>query len=375
MKVRSLNYSAIGALIAFIGTPSFAQEAKEAQEAKTPKFGFEYRFELAQSDDGLADEDKTAHLGMGIKRLKISLSGKAADNVDYFFRVAGDNGGIDYAWLNWNVTDMFSVLAGRAKVRMYGWDFKEADAFDIFDTIITDQGHAVTGIGVDEMVQLQADLAGKLTLQFAQDHNDCVSTTSGPNCSASWNTVKAGASEPSLKQPAFFLSWIGSFGPISPLVQYGSYDLGHSMTYTVGARFENDMVDVKLDYIVDESSAKGVDANDPKKSEDQKSTETGIVLSGEVHAGDWAPFFEYSTYNNKQYTPDGVEEPKVNQRGMWDDNGSTIGIGVFADHWGKGFRPYLAFQMMSGKFVDDKDAAKEETLSETEIKLGVAGIF
>ena len=263
-----------------------------------------------------------------------------------------NTGIIDHAEF-WYVHDRLKFLVGNPKGSVYGWRQKLDGPHDF-------TGSASAGIspwGRTDTVQVSYDLQemGEFTYQIAKD----VYWASGSTFE-SFNDSTADSN-------AFTYQWMGTFSGFTPLLQYATYDSTHSNTFTAGLRYQQGMLDLRLDYITDNRwRMVGTEEGEDKI--------TGMNIEVYYTMGEVELFGLYSTYNNEEHTATGASEVKVNSAvGTYDDNKVTSAVGFTYLGIGKGFKPYAAYIMDSGKFTDSTN--EEATFNENIIKVGVKGNF
>jgi hypothetical protein len=180
----------------------------------------------------------------------------------------------------------------------------------------------------------------------------------------------------SKKQPAWILEYTKAFGPVTPLIQYGSYDLNKSYYLAAGLAYNDSGLDVFFDYIMDKRAL----ATDQEK----QNTHTNIVLDLAYTAGDFKPFVKFAKYDVKQEGTDSkvntpattpVEESDtlVGVASNYNDNATSYAVGTKFLGVSPSFIPFLAINSTSGKFMST--AGKEQTRTDMTIRAGVYGQF
>ena len=343
--------------------------ATHGSAATTPievEVGGEYHFQLFNTNDGLkAEGAESKETDFAVKAAKIALKGKLSDSISWNVLYQLDTSKLERYWLSNKVSDNFEVSIGVMKIKTYGWHRKiSSSATNPIRGAILNSTPLTDKMAVDFVYKM----AGTLSLSFVKDYFDpagtCAST--GVGCK-SWNGSDV------QKQPAVVFEWIGSYGDFQPLVQYSSYDRNHSSAASVGVRYKNDLVESYLDYTLDTRNNKGVDALG--KAEDQENKITGIVAYAEYFAGDYTPYFLFSTLDYDQYVAPGSKDIEINKDGVLDDNEQTASLGTYYEGYGKSYRPYVGLALISGNYADPKDATKEENRTRTDIMVGLTGKF
>lgn len=351
-----------------------ADVATWASKAKEANLNVEYRFDhtyddhkgenvnIKDSATGLESKkegDPTSEFSVAVARLK--LKGKINDNASYYFRLnllkSGEEA-IQYANVNWKLTDMFSLIVGKDKaVQGGGWEYyhQSYDMLikgDYFANNLPNSAEYSNAASID----MNFGDAGSVRYQLANDYGTV------------WNKKR---------QPAQGLEYRGKFAGVEPIVQYTSYDMNHSNVITVGVKQETEAYKWLADYVM-ESRAKLAAG---KELKDKLSSAT---VSFNMFMGSTEPFVKFSMFDNKQdgtdlkgntYTYDATTG-KVTPK--WTDNGTHWVVGSFFMKDGEMFKPYLAYSAHSGKVFDpanDATSAKTATVTNSKVQLGVAGAF
>lgn len=329
--------------------------------------GGEYHFAVDNTDDGLNPDSKQVKETDFITRAaKVALRGKLTEDISWGVLYQLDTSKLERYWLNNKINENFDVSIGQQKIKVYGWHRKlSSSATSPVRGAILNSNPLTDKLSADFIYKV----AGTVSFSLVKDYYDtsATCTTSGVGCS-SWNGLDV------QKQPAFVFEWVGDFSGFQPLVQYASYDRGHSSTASLGLRFKSDVIDTYVDATMDTRNAKGTDPVSGK-FEDQDTKYTGIVFYGEYFAGKFTPYWHLSTLDVDQFTLPGVAQPKTNADGKLDDNENLLSIGTFYDGYGALYRPYFGVAVTQGKYVDPNDATKKETRTKTDILLGLTGKF
>ncbi len=365
---KSLGFLAAASGL-FLSANAFAAETKvETKINNEVEFGLEYQFQLLNTDDGLKAEGKEVKETEFLTRAaKLAIRGKITDQLSWNVLYQADNGKLERYWLTNKVSDSLEVHIGQQKIKTFGFHRRltSSSASPIRNSMTTSINPLTDKLAVDIVYKM----FGTWSLAFVKDYYDASTTCNATATSVcnSWNGYDV------QKQPAIAFEWLGSFGDFQPLLQYSRYDRNHSSSLSAGLRYKNDMADAYVDYTMDERNAKGADASG--KAEDQKTTNTGIVVYGEFFTGSWTPYAMYSTVEVDQYAAPGAKEKKVNSEGKLDDNEQIITAGVFYEGYGKMYRPYVGVVSTSGKFADPKVTTDEETRTKLDLMVGLTGKF
>lgn len=329
--------------------------------------GGEYHFAAVNTDDGLnLDAAQHKETDFVTRAAKLALRGKLNENLTWGVLYQLDTSRLERYWLNNKINEKFEVSIGQQKIKVYGWHRRlSSSAISPVRGAILNSNPLTDKLSVDFVYKV----AGTVSLSLVKDYFDPAAgcTADGTGCT-SWNGRDV------QKQPAIAFEWVGDFNGIQPLVQYASYDRGHSSTASVGVRYKSEVIDTYLDYTMDTRNDKGADPVSGE-AEDQEEKYSGIVLYGEYFLGSFTPYLHVSTLDVEQYTGPGVSQPKTNTNGALDDNEQLVSIGAFYDGYGALYRPYLGVALTQGKYVDPDNTADEETRSKTDILLGLTGKF
>jgi hypothetical protein len=321
----------------------------------------QFRTELTHDDDGLVKIDsgakasKTTVLGLG--DVKAGLKGKFNDRTTYNFRLNFlEEAHVEHARATWAATDMLSVTMGKDYVRQGG--FSNAD--NEFNNVWGNRAQMNAFNRYAESLSLHVMPAGShnVTVQLVNDVMPDDADTDTMEGTAQYNTTH--------KQPAAILEYTGEFGGITPIVQYGSYDLNHSKFFDVGLRAKFGASSVTFDYGVNTVAYKALD--------DKTASYNNITLRAEHDLGAAKPFLWYNSFNRTDKDINGTkEEIKTNSStAAWDDNATQISVGAFLP-MGANWNPYVAYRMESGKF--NNDAGEEKTGSKSQLAIGATGEF
>ncbi|HYX34372.1 MAG TPA: hypothetical protein VE954_14810 [Oligoflexus sp.] len=303
---------------------------------------------------------------MAVKAARIWLKGKLSDQISWNVLYRAEKSALERYWLSNKVNDNLDVSIGLQKLKIYGWGRRLASGANspiLGQLLVLNPSLPSDSMAIDIVYKL----AGTLSLTFIKDYYD----TKAP-CGLNRDDCKSWNKFDQQKQPAINFEWAGSFGSVQPLIQYGVYDIGKSSILTAGMRFKMDNLESHADYTVDTRLARGKDS--AGLVEEQKETVSGMVIYGEYKLGNVSPFLLVSTLGVEQFTAPGGTQTKINTDGKIDDNGQTLGLGAFFEHWGSIYRPYTAVSRISGKYKNAATAAEEDR-SRTDLMVGLVGKF
>ncbi len=342
MITRSLMKLGSGAVAVLMTTNGMAEEGAAAG----PKVGFEYRGGMTYSDNKIYDEDASSSTDVSLERANFTVNGTAGKGMDYRVRYNLLKNTLEYGYFTQDF-GMLKLLVGRTKLKQGGWEVRNNG------TWILNTSEAFSNLPLSkysDVLAVELDVAGKLTIQIAND--------------------VAGR----VRQPIYALEWIGNFGGISPLVQYGRYDLDNSQYFDVGVKYKQGGLDVEFDYFA---------KMDVTTVGDDKFTKTtsNLHAQAEYSLKGFTPFAKFDMFNVAQPEDsdlgmeDGTTNSGVDANGnlVIDDNSTRITVGSWVDAWGEHFRPYAALFYNTGNFMNaDGD---EESRSNMALNVGVAGKF
>lgn len=367
-NARLLGFSIAGLAISGV---ALAQEANVSTGAASAKLGGEFRSELTYTDNGMkkttGGDDPDSSTTMGVSTANVTLDGKINSDTEYAFRFnlldpGPTNGGpLNYGYGKHWFNKMMGFSIGRQKVLQGGWDnidgsFKTHARGVYADNLVFNE--------YEDMIGIHLNVAGSLTLQLA---NDRMVGAPGRRGSAMWNKTS---------HPTWILGWAGSFGPIAPIVNIGSYDNNKSRWVDLGIKTDMSGLMASLDIYQNTMTMKVASGT---KVEEPQNVATSVALNVKyMIKGTATPFLYFSTYDNKQADDSklGLKDSKVNTTNAdgsmdWDDNGVVWGVGTDLHMMGKGWSPFVAIVGRSGKWADA--AGKEETKSDMTIKIGALG--
>lgn len=347
-----------------------AQESNVTTAANSMNVGVEYKAEWLYDDKGLSknsDTNSNAVSTIDVSKARLVVSGLVSPEVDFRFKFDALNsteplhsGHIVYNKSLGSLKTNFAV--GKMKVHQGGWDNRDNEFNDHV------QGYYKRHFTVDTyapMFALSVGLAGKATLQII---NDVTTADDGE-----WNEAA---------HPTMVFGWIGDFGFVSPIIEYGTYDNNKSSWLGLGAKLANESLVATFDYKSDRVSHKEYVAGKATGRDDMKTALT-LKVSYEVpRVG--VPWFYYSSFDNKQYSDaaTGKKDSKVNPSSVnadgkfiysIDDNAQVLGLGMDFSFFTRNWVPFVALTSTSAKFADTIDATKEETKTANTVAVGCWG--
>lgn len=351
-----------------------AEGANVTTDASSMKVGGEFRSELIYDDHGLEKAtgftpDKTTTIQ--VSNANIKMSGNVNKDTEYAFRFNLLNPSttpLDYGYGTHWFSKMVGFSMGKMRVMQGGYDHMDRN-YRSHTTAVVDGSLAMADYA--PMIELGLKVAGDVKFQLI---NDVTTATRGE-----WNKTA---------HPTWVLGWMGSFGGIAPMVDIGSFDNNKSRWFDLGIKTSMAGLNATLDYYNQALAHKGEDKDGKAKAVTDTLTSIALNVSYEVK-GMMTPWLHFSTFDNKQADDkdSGSEDLKTNGPTTkdasgkvsydWSDNGQVIGVGADFAMMGKGWTPFVALVSTSGKFDKNNGATgttpKEESKSNTQIKLGVLG--
>lgn len=339
----------------FLSNPVVLAKKKDPEKS----WWFDYDASFTYSDNGSAktdgvDPDATMVAGQ-TGYLGFSAEVKKDVTADVYYSLFGDtlNGGLEVAKATQRFNKMFSASVGVDYTNMLGWDNKNLIFSTIvYSPIVDNSPLAASATMFQAMFSLGA--AGDITLQFLDDQ--------GYELDESGN-AQFGALA-TQKQPAVTFQWMGSFGPVTPLVQVVPYDEGRSLSYAVGLGVEAAGLTAYLDYVSDSRTmSKSITGG-----EEVTDVQTSINLDLLYAAGAVSPFLKVVSYDKVQ---DGTDLEVNSDADTIDDNALIWTVGTNLDFVADYWVPYVALKSTS--FAVNDANGEKETRTNMDVILGVGG--
>jgi len=347
------------------------------------EIGGEYQLNITHSNDGLNDKERKSQYdttAFNLRGVKLAFKGKFTENISWFLLYKAKEGELERFFLTHKPSEELTLTLGKQKIKVYG----------MYRKLSSSVTSPVTAAYLDPnplkdrtSFEIAYKLAGTVSLQLVEDYSQCTAVNTCTSYNRGSNTgivTNSKETQTTQKQPAVAFEWLGSFGAVTPLIQYAAYDLGKSRTASAGLRFKNDVFDTYVDYTVDTRHAKGPDPEDPGRSLNQKSVYRGGVVYAEAKVARYTPFVQGSYFHTKPYEKEGLSEKdqsalRSNSQGKLDKNERSVVVGTHYDGWGAFYRPYLAVSYATGLFVDFEDETQQKRLARVDAAFGVIGKF
>lgn len=354
---------------AAVSTTGMAADAGSnvTAHAKSLKVGAMYSTELTHNDGGFmkTEGDTSSHatgsIGVSIFDLKLEgeLSGDASFKMVY--NMVGNDLELGYA--TWWVCKGFGISAGKKKVFQGGFENKyKKTAYA--STAYAETLKPFSSFAPVFELLAQVDVAGTVTLQMTDD------STVG---SYATTVDEKGEVTGKKKQPAMILAWEGEFGPLFPMVTFGSYDMNHSKFFTVGAKLEHQGIMGLAEYVADMRNRP--DPTDATKAVTDNMSVINIE-AGYTMEKMMGVSFKYAMFDTKQAGTDikGNAAGSVDPTAFFDNNNVwTLGATCLTE--GPHFAPYVAFVGRSGNNLKAGSATDVEAKSDLSMVLGFGGEF
>lgn len=341
-------------------------------DAATLKIGAQMRVEALYNNHGLEKAPgKTVHAttNLDVQNANLVLDGKLpGDNdvalgVDIRHPVAEP---MMYGYITHWFSPSIGLSAGKMRVLQGGWDHASYDDYTAHATGIYAR-NLVYEANVP-MAALTFKTLGTVTMQILNDK------IVGKNPDATWNATE---------HPTWVFGWQGEFGPITPLIDVGSYDNNKSRWVDAGLKTVMNGLLGTLDLYSKNQVARRTNGAGTVVRTADVSTGMTLNVAYEIK-GTATPWFYFSSFDAKQAVDDtlGLENHEYNTtkdangkvtHDIWDDNGQVIGFGVNINLLGAGWTPYAVLVTRTGKFEDQKRPGEPEDKSDMWVRIGLLG--
>jgi hypothetical protein len=348
----------------FLSGVSFAETKKT--------FGFNYDVNVSHSDNGFQKQDgakdPAATVSIG-QTAYLSFNLETTDSVvgDAYVNLMADNfhDMVEVAKASKGFGKMFTLAAGKDYLKFGGYDNMNNGYATIFVSPYTANLAPMATSQTMAMATAHMGVVGNLSLMVTNDvvagtdaDSDGVDDVTGDNISWLHHNT-------STKQPAYMVEWTGTFGPVTPLLQYLSYDIAKSHQISFGAKLDLAGLVAYVDYVHDLRAANTAAGN-------RMTNFRNVVADVSYNAGEVTPFVKYATFSAIQ--PD--TDHQGNQSATsYNDNGTTWMVGVNVNAISDSFVPYLAVVQASSDVLKDNTAVSGSTETKTNLSMmvGVSG--
>ena len=408
MKLKAIKFMVVLTGVIVVATTAVAADeikgegkALKVANADVMMSG-SFRTEWSHTTNGLGKvneggKDKKSAV-FGVEHAKLGIGGKLNSDVDFKLQLnllsskwaLGNSADfVEAAYGVWAPSKMFGVTMGKARVNQDGYNGKDSGEYGSAWGKSSYTGPFKTYAPM-LAIHLNPGDMGKISLQLTND----VTTGSGPDYalaaegkaqSPATTTNRPGKWNGSNKQPAAILQYTGEFGPMTPMVQIGQYDLNHSRFINVGTKFAVADLGVTFDYLLDNESQKV--AKTAGGFEGKNLTRTNIALRTEyTMKGIAKPFLWVNSFNRSGEKENiALDEVKGNDnpstsvmcggfKQCFDDNALSISVGSQILAMGDGWSPYVVYRATSGKF-SKLTGTETATGSTSTIAIGAGGAF
>jgi hypothetical protein len=354
-----------------------------ADTAKVSKIHFDYNAYFVNDDHkelkstAIPNPTATTTIG-GLLFLGLKGDYKKA-HFDVYFNTADpvsfrDGLRVARGWID--LLPNFTVAAGYNYVNLGGFDQKSPEWLDLISSPYGTFGYTPFG-SVAPMLEASYNLAagGNIAIQLLDDVARTEEETAGPTAES--YRADRFYFQDAQKQPAAILEWIGTYGGISPLVQFALYDgIQKSQAFTLGVKANIAGMDSYIDFVQDQRKLE----RSPGTTENWIMTSINVKVAYDL--GMISPFVKFVSYNMKQdfnrldfkgntgRTRDyhGHEILVIN------DNASLYSVGARLTMWEEYFTPYLAINGKSLKVLKTENPeGANESRANMQIQVGMQG--
>lgn len=339
------------------------------------KLSFKFRFQITNNNNLVLDSETNKAIEtslMDFKVVKFGYRKKLSQRTDIELELnlteARTENFVETLKIEFRPIRMMQVKAGLGRILEGGYEHINNDySLNLISLYVAEHMPFTSGFG--PVVEFHTKAFGDLTLQITKDVT---------NVSEDENTNGFPYFSNQQKQPAAIVQWLGKFGRIIPLLQLGTYDINHSSFGCFGASFQLANLKATFDHTIDNRNEKVVvvteDLPIPLNHRYLNSSfKISYKLKDKI-----TPFLRYNQFEVVQPTDTALN--RSDRKGnsnltTWDDNQVSWQVGVTADKWGKGFRPYLAAGQTSGTFLTPNGENETEEKTNTLYYVGVSGTY
>ena len=340
------------------------------------RLGFQYRFDLHYDNDMLNQtDDELANNTTQVQayELRIDVLAKAGEDVSLSANYDLGRNELFRGYLQWSPKEFLRVLIGRDRVNEGGWDNQRRD----YDSLLLNPYNLYNSAlgGLSELFELQiaSELMGEISLQAVRD----VQAEPLPEgVSASQAGLENKRFSERQDGPAFTFSYELSQVPfVSPLLQYGTYDNGHSSFFVLGLKYHFENVVGFFDYISDSRKFRKTYKGLSESEVEEEYKHTAFTLELKYDRFKIKPFFTYVSYDVVQPGEDLPGNDLTDGDFLeFDDNLKALMFGARWHH-SSAFQPHLSLMSRAATYVVDSESKETLVKSDIQINLGVSGRF
>jgi len=356
-----VRYSALSVATSIFAFSANLYAANVTIAGNEAALGAEYRINFAHNNNGLLkDEDNKPKSTTDISApwTSLTLSGKVSEKLSYDmnYMLKSDGGTWNWLTVDFACNEMFKTRAALSFPNMGGWEFFNA-TYDAFAPSAYLKHLPLDGVTPHLEQYVTVGNFGTASLQFM---NDVVAVEGSTGADGlRFNTEQ--------KRPISVFQYRGTFGGVTPLLQYAKYDNGKSSYMNLGVNVKVADLDAYVDYVSDSRALRAAANSDDSVS----NAMSNIVLDLRYMYGKHQIFFKYSMFDVKQ--EDDVKGNTVaGSNDDFDDNGNSLSLGVVCKET-DGFNPYASMEQRSAKFLKGTD--ETESRSDLAFNFGVMGKF
>lgn len=364
-----------------IAISAAAASANVQTVAESMTIGGEFRSELIYDDHGLEKAEGVSSKptsNLQVSAAKVKFKGNLSHDTEYAFRfnvLNTDSKGqlLEYGYLRHWLGKSVGITFGKVKVMQGGFDNVDDNyRFHIRPAYRSD---LVFPSRYEPVVGLHILAAGELSAYVIND----VNSETNPN---RWNERK---------NQTLIVGYRGRFGPIEPLLNYGSYDNNKSFWIDAGMKTNMAGLTASFDYWSDKEILKGRNVSD-NSAVDLVQTSSNVAFNLKYEISNLGiPWVHLSKYDKNQADTgansillefdsktNGTTSVASRNRNYnsapdnLDDNALMGGVGVDVSAFGKSWTPYVAILGTQAKFENNSQKSVE-TRRSVQIKVGVLG--
>jgi|GEM_PF-1608061 len=356
-----VRHSVLNVTASIIALSATAYAGNVSVAGNEAALGAEYRINFSRTDNGLMKDDDNkpkATTDISAPWSALTFAGKLSDKLSYDmnYMLTSDGGTWNWMGVEYACNEMFKTRVAQDGPHMGGWEFINA-TYDAFAPSAYMSHLPMDGVMPHIEQFVTVGNFGTASLQFM---NDVVAVEGSTGADGlRFNTEQ--------KRPISVFQYRGTFGGVTPLLQYAKYDNGKSSYMNLGVNVKVADLDAYVDYVSDSRALRAAANSDDSVS----NAMSNIVLDLRYMYGKHQIFFKYSMFDVKQ--EDDVKGNTVaGSNDDFDDNGNSLSLGVVCKET-DGFNPYASMEQRSAKFLKGTD--ETESRSDLAFNFGVMGKF